>query len=80
MGGHTVGNVVNLMSNDVNRFDAALLYFNYLWLSPVQMLLILYLLYRQIGVAALFGMVAIFIFIPLQGISVLITKAAFYIL
>lgn len=76
MGGHTVGNVVNLMSNDVNRFDTGLMFFHFLWLSPLQMLLIIYFLYREIGVPALLGMLAIFIFIPLQGISAFIFYSA----
>ncbi|KAJ8960745.1 hypothetical protein NQ318_020038 [Aromia moschata] len=34
LGGETVGNAVNLMSNDVNRFDIAPMFLHYLWIAP----------------------------------------------
>lgn len=67
LGGKTVGNVVNLMSNDVNRFDMAPLFFHYLWISPIQVVFILYFMYREMHMSALVGILAILGFIPMQG-------------
>jgi ATP-binding cassette subfamily C (CFTR/MRP) protein 4 len=67
LSGPTVGNVVNLMSNDVNRFDLALLYLHYIWIAPLQMLLCLLFMYQEVEIAAVCGIAAILAFIPLQG-------------
>lgn len=58
---------MNLMSNDVNRFDTAPLFFHYLWISPVQAVIITYFMYKDIKVPAIIGMMAIIGVIPLQG-------------
>ncbi|CAD6203319.1 GSCOCG00009758001-RA-CDS, partial [Cotesia congregata] len=34
-----VGQVVNLLSNDVSRFDSLPVYVNYLWITPIQVML-----------------------------------------
>lgn len=34
-----VGQVVNLLSNDVSRFDSLPVYVNYLWITPIQVIL-----------------------------------------
>ncbi|KAF2880617.1 hypothetical protein ILUMI_25557 [Ignelater luminosus] len=67
LGGKTVGNVVNLMSNDVNRFDMTPLFFHYLWISPIQVVFILYFMYREMHMSALIGILAILGFIPMQA-------------
>ncbi|KAL8592431.1 hypothetical protein ACOMHN_021373 [Nucella lapillus] len=36
MGQTTTGQIVNLMSNDVNRFDQAVIFLHFLWIGPVQ--------------------------------------------
>lgn len=46
------GYLVNLMSNDVARFDFLLSYANYIWILPPQSILIGYLLWRQVRWAA----------------------------
>ncbi|EFA04298.2 putative multidrug resistance-associated protein lethal(2)03659-like Protein [Tribolium castaneum] len=67
LAGPTVGNVVNLMSNDVNRFDLSVLYFHYLWIAPLQMIFFLLIMYKEIEVAAVVGISAILCVIPLQA-------------
>lgn len=62
-----MGNVINLMSNDVNRFDMAPIFCHYIWISPMQVVFILYFMYLEIHVPALIGILAIFGFIPMQG-------------
>ncbi|XP_066258777.1 ATP-binding cassette sub-family C member 4-like isoform X1 [Euwallacea similis] len=66
LGQTTVGQVVNLLSNDVNRFDVAMIFAHHLWLGPVQTALCTYLMYLQVGISAVIGVVALIVFIPLQ--------------
>lgn len=68
LGTATVGHVVNLLSNDVNRFDTSLLYLNYVWIGPVQTIVVTYFLWQEIEVSSIFGVAALIIFIPLQSL------------
>ena len=63
-----MGQAVNLMSNDVNRFDQSANFFVYLWFGPLETLIISYLMWREIGFAAFIGVGAIMLVIPLQGV------------
>lgn len=63
----TTGQMINLLSNDVNRFDVALTYLNYLWIGPLQTLVVTFFLWHEIGVSSLLGIATLLIFIPLQG-------------
>ncbi|CAG2118385.1 unnamed protein product, partial [Medioppia subpectinata] len=64
----TVGTIVNLLSNDVNRFDISLVYAHYLVVGPLQMVVIIGLLWWQIGVSCLAGIAVMVLYIPFQGI------------
>ncbi|CAG9794562.1 unnamed protein product [Diatraea saccharalis] len=61
------GHVVNLLTTDAQRFDMAALFVMDLVRAPIESALIVYLMYRQIGVATLVGVAFILSFIPLQG-------------
>ncbi|XP_073845798.1 probable multidrug resistance-associated protein lethal(2)03659 isoform X2 [Musca autumnalis] len=63
----TAGQVINLITNDVGRLDAAMVFINYLWVGPILTCLITYRMYKEIGIAAVFGVAFMFMFIPLQG-------------
>ena len=45
----TVGEIVNLMAVDVQRFVDLMSYLNMLWSAPYQILLCMYLLWLQLG-------------------------------
>ncbi|XP_049772356.1 ATP-binding cassette sub-family C member 4-like [Schistocerca cancellata] len=49
------GQVINLMSNDVARFDVAATYANWLWISFLQLGLVAYCLHRSVSWAAFAG-------------------------
>ncbi|KAH8298106.1 hypothetical protein KR018_006856, partial [Drosophila ironensis] len=66
MGDTTTGQVVNLLSNDLNRFDRALIHFHFLWLGPLELLIAAYFLYQQIGVASFYGISILILYLPLQ--------------
>lgn len=68
LGDTTVGQIVNILSNDVFRFDTALLSPNYLWIAPLQAIAVSYFVWEKIGVSSLVGLAACFSFIPLQGL------------
>ncbi|XP_018565514.1 probable multidrug resistance-associated protein lethal(2)03659 [Anoplophora glabripennis] len=62
----TIGQMVNLLSNDVSRFNTATQYANYLWLSPLGTALVMYLLYINVGITGLAGTFFLLLFIPFQ--------------
>ncbi|XP_049853309.1 probable multidrug resistance-associated protein lethal(2)03659 isoform X1 [Schistocerca gregaria] len=67
LGETTAGQIVNLLSNDVNRFDVAVIFVHYLWLGPVETVIVAYFLWNIVGVSALIGVASLLLFIPLQG-------------
>lgn len=68
LGETTIGQAVNLLSNDVNRFDIAIIHLHYLWIGPLETIIIAYFMYDQVEVSALIGIAVLLMFIPLQGI------------
>ncbi|KAK7872348.1 hypothetical protein R5R35_002792 [Gryllus longicercus] len=63
------GQIVNLMSNDVSRFDLAPQYLHWFWISIIQVPIVTYCLWRYVGPAALIGFTFIFfVTIPVQGL------------
>ncbi|KAL1500932.1 hypothetical protein ABEB36_006349 [Hypothenemus hampei] len=64
----TPGQMINLLSNDVARFDNCMRYLHYLWLAPLETLLIMCLLYYNVGFTSLSGFCLIILFMPLQMI------------
>jgi ATP-binding cassette subfamily C (CFTR/MRP) protein 4 len=63
-----VGEAVNLLSNDVRRFDVSLMFLAYIWIGPVQMVIIMYLMWCQIGIATLTGVASVVVLLPVQGL------------
>ncbi|XP_059049333.1 ATP-binding cassette sub-family C member 4-like [Achroia grisella] len=70
------GKLVNLLSNDLIRFDYALMFVHYIWLIPIQTGVVLYLLYETAGYAPFVGLFTVIILIfPIQaGLTKLTTK------
>lgn len=67
LGSTTAGQVVNLLSNDVGRLDLAIIFIHFLWVGPVETILVTYLMYLEIGISALFGVAFMLCFIPFQA-------------
>ncbi|XP_024943405.1 probable multidrug resistance-associated protein lethal(2)03659 isoform X1 [Cephus cinctus] len=62
------GQVVNLLSNDVNRFDMLPLHLHQIWVMPIQVALIGYVMWQSVGIATLVGIGSLTILtIPIQG-------------
>ncbi|TKS67158.1 Multidrug resistance-associated protein 4 [Collichthys lucidus] len=62
----TTGQIVNLLSNDVNKFDEVTLYLHFLWIGPLQAVTVIVLLMYAIGPSCLAGMAVFFIMMPVQ--------------
>ncbi|XP_023934406.1 ATP-binding cassette sub-family C member 4 [Bicyclus anynana] len=68
LGETTAGKVVNLLSNDLQRFDLAFLFLHYVWIIPIQLVVVCYLGYMQAGYAALIGFASLLVIaLPIQG-------------
>ncbi|KAK9870715.1 hypothetical protein WA026_008286 [Henosepilachna vigintioctopunctata] len=63
-----VGKLVNLLSNDVNRFEALISQIHNIWIMPIQVAIGAYVMYNNIGVSAFVGVgLMIFQALSLQG-------------
>ncbi|XP_025202348.1 probable multidrug resistance-associated protein lethal(2)03659 isoform X2 [Melanaphis sacchari] len=62
----TTGHIINLMSNDVNRFDVSFPYLPYLIIGPLETFVTIYFLWQEVGVSSIIGVITLLIFIPLQ--------------
>uniref|UniRef100_A0A2S2PMH1 Multidrug resistance-associated protein 4 n=2 Tax=Schizaphis graminum TaxID=13262 RepID=A0A2S2PMH1_SCHGA len=62
----TTGRIVNLMSNDVIRFDLTIVYIGYIFIGPLETIMVTYFLWKEVGVPSILGVATFIIFIPLQ--------------
>ncbi|QQP55983.1 ATP-binding cassette sub-family C member 4, partial [Caligus rogercresseyi] len=54
-GKDSTGQMVNLMSNDVNRFDNSTVFLQYLWVAPLQFMLVMFITTYYAGIEAIAG-------------------------
>ncbi|NXC60954.1 MRP4 protein, partial [Aleadryas rufinucha] len=62
----TTGQIVNLLSNDVNKFDQVTIFLHFLWAGPLQAIAVTVLLWIEIGPSCLAGMAVLIILLPVQ--------------
>ncbi|XP_049671760.1 ATP-binding cassette sub-family C member 4 isoform X4 [Accipiter gentilis] len=62
----TTGQIVNLLSNDVNKFDQVTIFLHFLWAGPIQAVAVTVLLWMEIGPSCLAGMAVLIILLPVQ--------------
>ncbi|KAB0353884.1 hypothetical protein FD755_023422 [Muntiacus reevesi] len=67
MGKTTTGQIVNLLSNDVSRFDQVTMFLHYLWVGPLQAIAVTTLLWMEIGMPCLAGMAVLIMLLLLQS-------------
>ncbi|NXQ53258.1 MRP1 protein, partial [Anthoscopus minutus] len=70
----TVGEIVNLMSVDAQRFMDLATYINMIWSAPLQVLLALYLLWQNLGPPVLAGVAVMILLIPINAVMAMKTK------
>ena len=71
----TVGEIVNLMSVDAQRFIELCSYLNMIWSAPFQMCVSLYFLWMTLGPSVLAGVGVMIILIPVNALIAKKTKA-----
>ncbi|XP_045532542.1 multidrug resistance-associated protein 1 isoform X4 [Pieris brassicae] len=64
----TVGEIVNLMSVDAQRFLELMAYINMIWSAPLQITLALYFLWGILGPSVLAGLAVMIVLIPVNGL------------
>uniref|UniRef100_A0A672NT55 ABC-type glutathione-S-conjugate transporter n=1 Tax=Sinocyclocheilus grahami TaxID=75366 RepID=A0A672NT55_SINGR len=63
----TVGEIVNLVSADTQKLMDFVVYFNAVWLAPIEVTLCLFFLWQQLGPSALAGIATVIFIFPLNG-------------
>uniref|UniRef100_A0A8C3A5R4 Cystic fibrosis transmembrane conductance regulator n=1 Tax=Cyclopterus lumpus TaxID=8103 RepID=A0A8C3A5R4_CYCLU len=66
MGKTTTGQIVNLLSNDVNKFDDVTVFLHFLWVGPLQAVVVVGLLWQEIGPSCFVGMVVLMVLMLTQ--------------
>ncbi|KAJ6656004.1 hypothetical protein lerEdw1_004589 [Lerista edwardsae] len=70
----TVGEIVNLMSVDAQRFMDLATYINMIWSAPLQVMLALYLLWQNLGPSVLAGVAVMLLLVPVNAVIAMKTK------
>uniref|UniRef100_A0A8C9TPS6 ABC-type glutathione-S-conjugate transporter n=1 Tax=Scleropages formosus TaxID=113540 RepID=A0A8C9TPS6_SCLFO len=63
----TVGEIVNLVSADTQKLMDFVVYFNAVWLAPIEITLCLFFLWQHLGPSALAGIATVILIFPLNG-------------
>uniref|UniRef100_A0A672VBH8 ATP binding cassette subfamily C member 3 n=1 Tax=Strigops habroptila TaxID=2489341 RepID=A0A672VBH8_STRHB len=71
----TVGEIVNLMSVDAQRFMDLVAFLNMLWSAPLQIFLALYFLWQTLGPSVLAGVAVMVLLIPFNAAIAMKTRA-----
>ncbi|KAF8382283.1 hypothetical protein PRIPAC_71425 [Pristionchus pacificus] len=66
LGVHSTGQIINFVSSDVDRIVNFCNSFHAFWSLPVQLTIALYLLYREVGLAFVAGLIAAIVLIPIN--------------
>ncbi|XP_061829744.1 multidrug resistance-associated protein 1 [Nerophis lumbriciformis] len=70
----TVGEIVNLMSVDAQRFMDLIAYINMVWSAPLQVVLALYFLWQNLGPSVLAGVAVMILMVPINAFIAMKTK------
>uniref|UniRef100_A0A8D0EF95 ABC-type glutathione-S-conjugate transporter n=1 Tax=Salvator merianae TaxID=96440 RepID=A0A8D0EF95_SALMN len=71
----TVGEIVNLMSVDAQRFMDLIFFLNMIWSAPLQIFLALYFLWQTLGPSVLAGVAVMVLLIPFNAVIAMKTRA-----
>jgi ATP-binding cassette subfamily C (CFTR/MRP) protein 4 len=62
-----IGQITNFISNDVNRFDRYMIFMPYLFVAPIQLVVVTAVLYYSMGVSSFAGVSILILLAPMQG-------------
>ncbi|EZA47173.1 putative multidrug resistance-associated protein [Ooceraea biroi] len=65
----STGQMINFLSSDITRLESSLWDLHYIWIAPIQIVLITYIIFSEIGWSAVIGMSMFLLFIPFQHID-----------
>lgn len=68
MDGQSGGQILNLLTNDLGRLEYVNLFVSYLFIAPLEAILIIYLLIYMIDVTVLSGLIIMLLVVPTQAI------------
>ncbi|KAK1877375.1 Multidrug resistance-associated protein 1 [Dissostichus eleginoides] len=63
----TMGEIINLVSADTQKLMDFVVYFNSIWITPIEITLCFYFLWQLLGLSALVGIIVIILVFPLNG-------------
>lgn len=61
------GQIINLLSNDLAKFDIGFAVIHETWKGPLETIAYFVVIYMEIGMSAVYGMAFLVCFVPLQG-------------
>lgn len=64
----TVGEIVNLMAVDAQKFQELANHINMLWMAPLQIILSIFFLWQEMGPSVLAGVAVMITLIPINGV------------
>ncbi|RLU27650.1 hypothetical protein DMN91_001454 [Ooceraea biroi] len=64
----STGQMINFLSSDITRLESSLWDLHYIWIAPIQIVLITYIIFSEIGWSAVIGMSMFLLFIPFQAL------------
>jgi len=70
----TVGEIVNLMAIDVDRFQQVTPSIQQYWSTPMQISLALFLLFRQVGYSVISGVIVMLLLLPINFVITMQTR------
>lgn len=75
---YSAGNIVNLLSNDVNRFERGIAFTHYILLAPIIFAIFLLVMYVFVGLTACIGITSLFLYVALQSKFIFVQVDAMY--
>ncbi|XP_035673618.1 multidrug resistance-associated protein 4-like isoform X1 [Branchiostoma floridae] len=63
----TTGQIINLLSNDIDKFDHKYYLAHYFWLAPMNVIVVTAVLWRELGPSCLPGMCYVLLLLPVQS-------------
>lgn len=64
---YTTGEIVNMMAVDAQRFVEFVMFVNYLWSTPFQIIISLWLLWNELGASVIGGLTIMVVLIPVNA-------------